>query len=61
MIRRPRGTPAPMTTSPFEPDPHLGEERIAAADPGQGAPNTADGFGPPGSDDSAGEDDREDS
>ena len=56
-----------MTTSPFEPGPLLGEERIAAADPGPGAPDTADGFGPPGSDDSAGsagsadEDDREDS
>ncbi len=37
-----------MTTSPFEPDPYLGEERIAAADPGQGAPETAQGFGPGG-------------
>jgi hypothetical protein len=37
-----------MTTSPFEPDPHLGEQRIAAADPGQGAPETAAGYGPGG-------------
>ncbi|WP_177328924.1 hypothetical protein [Amycolatopsis australiensis] len=35
-----------MTTSPFEPDPHVGEQEIAAADPGPGAPETADGFGP---------------
>jgi hypothetical protein len=35
-----------MTTSPFEPDPHLGEVRIAAADAGQGAPEPAEGFGP---------------
>jgi hypothetical protein len=35
-----------MMTSPFEPDPHAGEERIAAADPGRGAPEPADGFGP---------------
>jgi hypothetical protein len=35
-----------MTTSPFEPDPHTGEQRIAAADPGQGAPEPAEGFGP---------------
>jgi hypothetical protein len=39
-----------MTTSPFEPDPHLGEQRIAAADPGRGAPEPAEGFGP-GADD----------
>ncbi|MFD4191542.1 hypothetical protein [Amycolatopsis thermoflava] len=37
-----------MTTSPFEPDPYLGEERIAAADPGPGAPEPAPGFGPRG-------------
>ncbi|MDQ0380645.1 hypothetical protein [Amycolatopsis thermophila] len=42
-----------MTTSPFEPDPHLGEERIAAADAGRGAPEPAPGFGPRG----AGEED----
>ncbi|MFD5247728.1 hypothetical protein ACFWIW_24545 [Amycolatopsis sp. NPDC058340] len=35
-----------MTTSPFEPDPRIGEERIAAADAGQGAPGPAEGFGP---------------
>ncbi|AEK46499.1 hypothetical protein RAM_40160 [Amycolatopsis mediterranei S699] len=39
------GYAADMTTSPFEPDPKLGEQDIAAADPGQGAPNTAEGFG----------------
>ncbi|GHF25234.1 MULTISPECIES: hypothetical protein [Amycolatopsis] len=39
-----------MTTSPFEPDPYLGEERIAAADPGPGAPEPAPGFGPRGGD-----------
>ena len=35
-----------MTTSPFEPDPETGKQDIAAADPGQGAPETAEGFGP---------------
>ncbi|GAA5171345.1 MULTISPECIES: hypothetical protein [Amycolatopsis] len=54
-----------MTTSPFEPDPHLGEQRIAAADPGPGAPEPAPGFGPRGSDDvspdEAPDEDREDS
>ncbi|MEU5260678.1 hypothetical protein [Amycolatopsis sp. NPDC021455] len=35
-----------MTTSPFEPNPHAGEERIAAADPGPGAPEPAEGYGP---------------
>lgn len=42
------GTPTAMTTSPFEPDPYLGEERIAAADAGPGAPEPAPGFGPRG-------------
>ena len=40
------GIRASMTTSPFEPDPHLGEQRIAAADAGRGAPEPAEGFGP---------------
>lgn len=35
-----------MTTAPFEPNPDPGEERIAAADPGRGAPEPAEGFGP---------------
>jgi hypothetical protein len=35
-----------MTTSPFEPDPHAGGQRTAAADPGAGAPEPAEGFGP---------------
>ncbi|GAB3575243.1 hypothetical protein GCM10027445_37390 [Amycolatopsis endophytica] len=39
-----------MTTSPFEPDPYLGEERIAAADAGTGAPEPAPGFGARGED-----------
>ncbi|MFD7653268.1 hypothetical protein ACFV4N_04735 [Actinosynnema sp. NPDC059797] len=34
-----------MTTSPFEPHPEFGEPRIAAADPGPGAPEQAEGFG----------------
>ena len=34
-----------MTTTPFEPDPEFGKPRIAAADPGQGAPEQAPGFG----------------
>ena len=34
-----------MTTAPFEPDPEFGKPRIAAADPGRGAPETAPGFG----------------
>ncbi|WP_410567272.1 hypothetical protein [Amycolatopsis sp. cmx-4-61] len=34
-----------MTTSPFEPNPEAGHQKIAAADPGRGAPDTADGFG----------------
>ncbi|SFW85321.1 hypothetical protein SAMN04489730_6103 [Amycolatopsis australiensis] len=42
----PAGYAGRMTTSPFEPDPHVGEQEIAAADPGPGAPETADGFGP---------------
>ncbi|WP_340687244.1 hypothetical protein LCL61_14130 [Amycolatopsis coloradensis] len=35
-----------MTTAPFEPNPHTGEVRIAAADAGPGAPEPAEGFGP---------------
>lgn len=35
-----------MTTSPLEPNPKTGKQDIAAADPGQGAPDTAEGFGP---------------
>jgi len=34
-----------MTTAPFEPDPHIGEQQIAAADAGRGAPQPAPGFG----------------
>lgn len=34
-----------MTTAPFEPDPEFGKPRIAAADPGHGAPEQAPGFG----------------
>jgi hypothetical protein len=34
-----------MTTTPFEPHPEFGKPRIAAADPGQGSPETAPGFG----------------
>ncbi|MFD0202286.1 MULTISPECIES: hypothetical protein [Saccharothrix] len=34
-----------MTTAPFEPNPEFGKPRIAAADPGQGAPEQAQGFG----------------
>ncbi|MFE2752816.1 hypothetical protein ACFXGA_12550 [Actinosynnema sp. NPDC059335] len=34
-----------MTTAPFEPDPEFGKPRIAAADPGQGAPEQAPGYG----------------
>lgn len=34
-----------MTTAPFEPDPEFGRPRIAAADPGVGAPEQAAGFG----------------
>ncbi len=34
-----------MTTAPFEPDPRFREDSIAAADPGQGAPEPAEGFG----------------
>jgi hypothetical protein len=34
-----------MTTTPFEPDPDLGKQEIPAADPGQGAPEPAPGFG----------------
>ncbi len=34
-----------MTTTPFEPHPEFGKPRIAAADPGQGAPEQAPGFG----------------
>ncbi|MFI9006566.1 hypothetical protein ACIGNX_04930 [Actinosynnema sp. NPDC053489] len=50
-----------MTTTPFEPDPGFGEPRIAAADPGQGAPDPATGFGvegeePDGTDDKPGGD-----
>jgi hypothetical protein len=46
MERRSWGYARGMTTSPFEPDPKTGHQEIAAADPGQGAPDTADGFGP---------------
>ncbi|KUP96189.1 hypothetical protein [Thermobifida cellulosilytica] len=38
-----------MTSRPFEPNPRLdriGDEEIAAADPGPGAPPSAPGFGP---------------
>jgi hypothetical protein len=34
-----------MTTTPFEPNPEFGKPRIAAADPGLGAPEQAEGFG----------------
>ncbi len=34
-----------MTTAPFEPDPQIGRDEIAAADPGAGAPEPAPGFG----------------
>ncbi|MFB9691100.1 hypothetical protein [Amycolatopsis plumensis] len=34
-----------MTTSPFEPNAETGHQEIAAADLGQGAPDTADVFG----------------
>ncbi|MFD1145742.1 hypothetical protein [Saccharothrix hoggarensis] len=34
-----------MTTAPFEPDPEFGRPRIAAADPGLGAPEQEAGFG----------------
>ncbi|GGP42991.1 hypothetical protein [Saccharothrix coeruleofusca] len=34
-----------MTTAPFEPDPRFREDRIAAADPGPGGPEPAEGFG----------------
>ncbi|MEU4444433.1 hypothetical protein AB0K14_11670 [Actinosynnema sp. NPDC050801] len=34
-----------MTTAPFEPDPEFGRPRIAAADPGPGAPEQAPGYG----------------
>ncbi|WP_170191740.1 hypothetical protein [Saccharothrix syringae] len=34
-----------MTTTPFEPHPEFGKPRIAAADPGPGAPEQAEGFG----------------
>ncbi|MEY9215440.1 hypothetical protein NI17_014885 [Thermobifida halotolerans] len=34
-----------MTSRPFEPNPQLDREEIAAADPGPGAPPQAPGFG----------------
>lgn len=34
-----------MTTAPFEPNPEEGDEEIAAADAGRGAPPPAPGFG----------------
>ena len=34
-----------MTTEPFEPHSQEPDDRIAAADPGLGAPDTAPGFG----------------
>ena len=35
-----------MTTAePFNPDPDVGDDRPAAADPGPGAPPPAEGFG----------------
>ncbi|GAA3742368.1 hypothetical protein HDA32_003294 [Spinactinospora alkalitolerans] len=34
-----------MTSAPFEPEPDLGRDEIAAADPGPGAPPQAPGFG----------------
>ncbi|WP_158073414.1 hypothetical protein [Actinophytocola xanthii] len=34
-----------MTTTPFEPNSQSGDEGVPAADPGQGAPNPAPGFG----------------
>ena len=37
-----------MTTAePFKPDPNVPDDRPAAADPGQGAPPPAEGFGVP--------------
>jgi hypothetical protein len=34
-----------MTTTPFEPHPESGDEGVPAADPGQGGPDPAPGFG----------------